>query len=148
MKTKTIVIGCIGLALLAGTIVVCVGGGIFVLGLTGYADQAEKEGVEFGKGTDQAGCLNEAKRRLQVASKSGDIIKRRQTQLFLYGCFQTSRSTPDFCMNAPKEDSFFDVQKWATERCQEIGAGDDDACVTLYTEVSDVCLGKTKKKSE
>ena len=148
MKTKTIVIGCIGLVLLAGAIVVCVVGGIFVLGLTGYADQAEKDGVEFGKGTDQAGCLTEAKRRLQVASKSGDIIKRRQTQLFLYGCFQTSRSTPDFCVNAPKEDSFFDVQEWSTERCREIGAGDDDACVSLYTEVSDVCLGKTKKKSE
>ena len=148
MKTKTIVIGCIGLVLLAGAIVVCVVGGIFFLGLTGYADQAEKDGVEFGKGTDQAGCLNEARRRLAVASKSGDIIKRRQTQLFLYGCFQSSRSTPDFCANTPKQDSFFDVQKWSNERCREIGEGDDDACVSLYMEVSDVCLGKTKKKVE
>jgi len=46
MKTKTIVIGCVGLVLLAGAIVACVVGGIFFLGLTGYADQAEKDGVE------------------------------------------------------------------------------------------------------
>ena len=28
------------------------------------------------------------------------------------------------------------------------GEGDDDACDSLYVEVSDVCLGKTKKKTK
>lgn len=148
MKTKTIVIGCIGLVVLAGVIVACVVGGIFMLGLTAEADQAERAGTEFGKSTDQAGCLNEAERRFKVASKAGDIIKRREAQMFLYGCFQAARSTPDFCVNTPKEDNFVDVRKWSTERCEKLGAGNDDACISLYMEVSDVCLGKTKKKAE
>jgi hypothetical protein len=148
MKTKTIVIGCVGLVLLAGTIALCVVGGIFLLGLSGHADQAEKDGVDFGKGTDQAGCLHEAQQRLKVATKSGDFIKRRETQLFLNGCFQTSRGTAGFCDNAPKADNFLDVRKWSQERCTELGAGNDDACVSLYMEVSDACLGKTKKKAE
>ena len=147
MQTKTIVICCLGLVLLGGVIVACVVGGIFMLGFSGYAEQVEKDGVEFGKHTDQLGCLNEALQRLGAANKSKNIIKRRETQLFLYGCFQTSRPTPDFCANAPKEDAFFEVQRWSKKRCEELGAGDDDACESLFMEVSDVCLGKTKKAS-
>src|SRR5262245_48484634 len=119
-----------------------------MLGLSSVAEKAENAGVEFGKSADQQGCFNEALRRLAAANKTYDVIKRNETSLFLYGCFQTSRPTPDFCADAPKEDAFFAVQKWSQEQCQKIGAGTDDACASLFTEVSDVCLGKTKKKVE
>jgi hypothetical protein len=143
MKTKTIVMGCLALVLMAGVIVACVIGGIFMLGMSGHVDEVEKEGVEFGKRTDQVGCLNEALRRLRVANKSHDLIKRRDTQLFIYGCFQTSRATSDFCRNTP-EDKFFEVQSWSKEQCQKEGLGNDDPCLSVFMEVSNDCLGKTK----
>ena len=144
--TRNIAIGCIALVVLIGAVVVCGVGGIFTLGLSGIAEKAESEGREFGKGTDQRGCRDEAFRRLRVALRSHDLVKRRETQMFAYGCFQSCRATPDFCVNAPKEDAFFAVRKWSREQCQKEGLGNDDACESLFIEVSDACLGKTPRR--
>src|SRR5262245_45488028 len=109
MKIKTIVIGCLDLLLLGGVIAACAEGGTFVVGLGGYADATTKNGSEFGKHTDQLGCQTEALRRLRAANRSLDPFKISGNEFFLYGCFQTSRATSDFCANAPKEDTFFTV---------------------------------------
>jgi hypothetical protein len=146
MTQKNIVIGCLALSLLAGAIVACAVGGIFFLGLTSVADKAEQQGIEFGRQTDQRGCQTEGLQRLRAAIKSNDLLKRREVQLFLYGCFQTCRVATGFCVNAPKEDSFAAVETWAKDQCQQEGFGDDDACVTCFMEVSDACFGKTKHK--
>lgn len=145
-QAKTIAIGCIAAALLVGVIVACGVGGIFGLGLMDVAEKAEQQGVEFGRQTDQRGCQTEALTRLRTAIRGGDLIKRREVQLFAYGCFQTCRAATDFCLNAPKEDKFFTAQEWSQEQCQREGFGSDDACVTVFMEVSDACLGKTKSK--
>ena len=147
-QTRSVAIGCIAAVVLVGAIVACGVGGIFLLGLNSVAEQAETEGVEFGKHTDQRGCQSEAFRRLLAATRSRNLVKRRETELFLYGCFQTSRSTANFCTNAPQEDGFFAVQQWAKEQCRKDAMEDDDACVSLFMEVSDVCLGKTKRKAK
>lgn len=146
LLTKSVAIGCIGVVLLLVAIVVCAVGGIFVLGLNGVADRAENEGLEFGRRTDQRGCQDEALRRLRVAIRNHDLLKRREAQLFIYGCFQTSRATPDFCAGAPKQDDFFPNRTWSQEQCQQEGLGDDDACRSVFMEVSDVCLGKTPRR--
>jgi len=145
-QTKTIVLGCIAIVILIGVIVACVIGGIFMLSLNAHADEAEKQGMEFGKGTDQSGCQTEAFRRLRAALRNHDLLKRREAQLFLYGCFQTCGPTPGFCAAAPPKDEFIPNRRWAQEQCQKEGLGNDDACVSVVMEVSDVCLGKTKHK--
>src|SRR5215510_824691 len=143
---KHFVIGCLIVAVVAAVIVVVVAGGIFYLGLTKYVDTVEAEGVEFGRRTDQQACQDEALRRLKSARRSGDLIRARGTQMFIYGCFQTCRTTSGFCRDAPKEDSLLTVRKWAQDRCRLEGApNDDDVCVSLFMEVSDSCLGKTKR---
>jgi hypothetical protein len=142
---KHFIVGCVILVIVGGIVIVAVVGGIFYLGLTKYADEAEKDGVEFGRHTDQQGCQDEALRRLKKGRRSGDLISSRATEIFINGCFQTSRATPGFCRDAPKEDSFLTVQSWARDRCQREGApSGDDACVSLFAEVSDDCLGKIK----
>ena len=146
--TRNIAIGCVAVVLLIGVAGACAVGGIFWLGLGSVAEKAEAEGVEFGRRTDQLGCKDEAFRRLRSALKSHDLLKRRETQLFLYGCFQTCRTTSEFCLEAPKEDDFFAVRKWSREQCQKEGLGNDDACEDLFVEVSDACLGKTKRKPQ
>jgi hypothetical protein len=144
MKTQTIVIGCLALLLLGGVIAACAVGGIFMLGLGGYADETEKNGIEFGKHTDQLGCQTEALRRLRAANKALDPFKKSGNELFLYGCFQTSRATTDFCAKAPKEDAFFTIRRWSQEQCQKEGMGNDEACLDLFSTVTDDCLGKIK----
>lgn len=139
-------VGCIAIVLLAGALVACVVGGIFMLGLSGVAEKAETEGVEFGKRTDQRGCEDEALRRLRAALRNRDLLKRRQVQLFVFGCFQSCQATPDFCPVAPKEEAFLSVRQWAQQQCRKEGLGDNDACENVFMEVSDACLGKTKRK--
>jgi hypothetical protein len=144
---KYFVIGCIIVLVLAVVLVVIVVGGIFYLGLGKHIEDVEAEGVEFGRKTDQQGCQDEAIRRLKSARRSGDLIRARDTQMFIYGCFQTCRPTSGFCSDAPKEDSFFTVRKWAQDRCRLAGAPDGyGPCVDVFMEVSNSCLGKTQRK--
>ena len=145
VTAKHFIIGCVILVIVGGIIIAAVVGGIFYLGLAKYADEAEKDGVEFGRHTDQQGCQDEALRRLKQGRRSGNLISSRATEIFINGCFQTSRATPGFCRDAPKEDSFLAVREWAQDRCRREGApSSDDACVSLFVEVSDDCLGKIK----
>jgi hypothetical protein len=148
VQAKTIVIGCIASVILIVAIVACGIGGIFLLGLSKEPDRVENEGMQFGKHTDQHGCRDEALRRFRNAVRSYDLIKRREVQFFIDGCFQTCRPTPDFCQAAPTEDGFFAVRQWSQAQCQKEGLGSDDACLDLFKEVSDVCLGKTKSKRD
>jgi len=143
---KHFVIGCLIALILGGVLVVVVVGGIFFLGLYKFGDTAEAEGVEFGRHTDQQGCQNEALRRFRSARKAENPITSQAAVLFINGCFQTCRDTAGFCRNAPQEDSFLTVRKWAQERCRLEDAWGDDACRSLFMEVSDACFGKIKRK--
>jgi len=145
VRTEHVVIRCIGLVVVASGIVVCVIGGIFCLGLNSEVDKTEAEGVEFGKRSDQRVCQQESLRRLRTALKNHDMIKRREAQVFAYGCFETCRATTEFCTEAPKEDDFPTIRKWAEDQCQKEGFGSDDACVSVFMEAADACLGKTKQ---
>ena len=144
-QTKYIAIGCIALVIIVGALAACVVGGIFMLGLSGVADKAEQEGVEFGKSTDQQGCQDEALRHLRAALKSHDLIKRREVELFIYGCFQSCRPTSGYCANAPKQDAFMANREWSKSQCAKEGFGDDDACSDVFMEVAGSCLGKTPR---
>lgn len=145
VQTKSIAIGCIAVTLLAGVVTACIVGGIFFLGLTGVADKAIQEGVEFGKSTEQQGCQDEALRKLRAALKSHDLIKRREVQLFTYGCFQSCAPTSGYCANAPKQDAFIANLEWSESQCKKEGFGDDDACSSVFMEVVGTCLGKTPR---
>ena len=146
VKTAHIVIGCVGLVAAAFVIIVCVIVGIFYLGLSSDVDKTEAAGLEYGKSSDQRGCQQESLRRLRTALKSHDIVKRREAQIFAYGCFETCRATTEFCVDAPKEDDFFVINKWAQDQCQKEGFGSDDACLSVFAEVADACLGRTRHK--
>jgi hypothetical protein len=147
-QAKTIVIGCIASVVLIAAIVACGIGGIFPLGLSKEPERVENEGMEFGKHTSQRGCLDEGLRRLRSTRRNYDVIGNREVEFFVYGCFQTCQATPDFCRGTPKEDGFFTVRQWSKEQCLMEALGSDDACLDVFKEVSDVCLGKTKSKRD
>ena len=145
LQTKSIVIGCITMVLLAGVLVACGVGGIFFLGLMGVAEKAEQAGVEFGKTTDQQGCQDESFRRLRAAIKSHNLLKGHEASVFTNGCFQSCKPTVGYCTNAPKEDAFFPILEWSESQCVKEGFGDNDDCTDVFIEVSNACFGKTPR---
>jgi len=144
VRSEHVVIGCIGLVLVASLIVVCGIVGIFYLGMTSEWEKTKAEGMEFGKHTDQRGCQDASVSRLRTALKNHDILKRREAEVFAFGCFETCRATSGFCSATPKEDDFLVITRWALDQCQKEGFGNDDACVDVFKESADACLGKTK----
>lgn len=109
-QTKSIVIGCIAMVLLAGVLVACGVGGIFMLGITGVVEKAEQAGVEFGKSTDQQGCQDEAFRHLRAAIKSHDLLKDMKSQYSLMAVFNRASPQSDIArMLLRKTPSF---QNW------------------------------------
>jgi hypothetical protein len=145
VQTKSIAIGCIALVLLAGVLVACGVGGIFVLGINGVANKAVQAGVEFGKSTDQQGCQDEAFRRLRAAIKRPDLLNGPEVSVFLNGCFQSCKPTVGYCTNAPKEDAFFPILEWSKSQCVKEGFADNSDCTGVFIEVSNACLGKTPR---
>jgi len=144
---RHLVIGCLIVAVVGGVLVVVVAGGIFYLGLGPHIDTVEAEGVEFGRKTDQQGCQDETIRRLKAAKRSGNLILEQDAYLFIYGCFETCRPTSGFCLDAPKEDTFFTVRRWAQDRCRLEGAPEGyEPCISVFEIVAHACQGKIEHK--
>jgi len=143
--TRFVVIGCIGLVVVVCVVAVCVIVRVFGLGSTSEWEKTKTEGMEFGKHTDQLGCQDESLLRLRAALKSYDVVRQREAEVFAFGCFETCRSTAGFCAAAPKEDDFLVITKWALDQCQKEGFSSDEACVNVFKESADACLGKTKQ---
>lgn len=79
---------------------------------------AESAGLEFGKGTDEYGCVKEAAARInQAQSIKGAAL----TGAFLEACLKTSAATPGFCDDVPKWDDRFKSGAWAVSVCDQFG---------------------------
>lgn len=87
-------------------------------------DQAEidgrKYGREFGKTTDQNGCMEKG-----VALPNGFFKKWS----FTSGCLRTSRPSPDFCKDVPGYD-----YKWGDEQCKKVGDNKDSCIQAFYSK--------------
>jgi hypothetical protein len=100
--------------------------------------EVEAEGREFGKATDNEGCINEGLRR----SKSATILdfgSGMSSMVFVEACLKSSRPTPDFCVGVP---SFWSMQdsEWKIAECRK--AGLDEAktgCMHVFKVKHEFC---------
>jgi hypothetical protein len=76
----------------------------------------ENEGTEFGKTTDQRGCINEGLKR---GKKIADITSQVGNRDFVKGCLRSSQPTSGFCDGVPSilGKLFGD---WEEKQCQQI----------------------------
>lgn len=75
----------------------------------------QQEGVEFGRTTDQRGCINEGLRR---GNKLGIFASRVENDYFVKGCLQSSRATPGFCDGVPS--GFKNIfTEWDEKQCNK-----------------------------
>ncbi len=87
-------------------------------------DQTNLNGREFGKTTDQNGCMQKG------FTLPGDFLRQ---SFFISGCLRISRPTPDFCNEVP---DFND--KWAGEQCEKVG-DNKDSCVWTFKAKQSFC---------
>ena len=81
-------------------------------------DERRLEGVEFGRTTDQRGCMDEGLKRGQQL-KTLDIAGSVENQFFVESCLQTSRVTPGFCDGVPS--SFKNIfTDWSEKQCEKM----------------------------
>lgn len=100
-----------------------------------------EQGQEFGKKTDEQGCLDEAISRYKAnRGFTGSI----STGLFLRSCLQASRPTPGFCDQVPKPLDFLKSARWQIEQAKKAGINDEYGR-QLFTQVQQYCESKESK---
>lgn len=141
-----LVAGVLLVVLLVGALVA----GYFVVrrygpGLVEAGKQTYGEGVEYGRRSDNEGCLNEAVARQARAEGFGDMIKNN---VFMRACLEASRPTPGFCDGVPRQTEFMKSIGWQQQQCQRYGLAAEQQCSQLLGQVQQFCeLRRTRSEN-
>ena len=95
-----------------------------------------EEGTEYGRQTDNEGCLNEAAARWARAAGMMDMIKNG---VFIETCLNASRPTPGFCDGVPRQTEFMKSIPWHQKQCQRFGLKPEQQCTQLFQGVQRFC---------
>jgi len=99
-------------------------------------EQAGEEAKEYGRRTDNEGCVNEAVARHARSEGLGDIFKNT---IFLRICLDASRPTPGFCDTVPHQLEFSRSAQWQLEQCRRYGLSPEKQCGQLFQQVQQFC---------
>jgi hypothetical protein len=114
-------------------------------GLVEAGKQTYGEGVEYGRRSDNEGCLNEAVARQARAEGFGDMIKNN---VFMRACLEASRPTPGFCDEVPRQTEFMKSIGWQQQQCQRYGLSAEQQCSQLFGQVQQFCeLRRTRSEN-
>ena len=137
-------VGC-GVVVLA---VIAIVGGYFALNyiearLDASTKQDEAAGSEFGKKTDQQGCIDEGLRRARSYTYT-DMSSSLYTQTFVEACLKNAKPVQDFCAGAPP---FWDINetKWMVDQCHKAGLDEKKTgCVSVFAGKKNFCSPPSK----
>jgi hypothetical protein len=99
-------------------------------------EQAGEEAKEYGRRTDNEGCVNEAVARHARSEGLSDIFKNT---IFLRICLDASRPTPGFCDTVPHQLEFSRSAQWQLEQCRRYGLSPEKQCGQLFQQVQQFC---------
>lgn len=105
-------------------------------GLVETTKQSVAEGREYGRLTDNEGCVNEAVARQSRSEGIADLFKNT---LFLRPCLEASRPTPGFCDTVPRQTEFMKSIGWQQRQCQRYGLPPEKQCGQLFGQVQQFC---------
>jgi hypothetical protein len=100
------------------------------------AQKTVDEGEEYGRRTDNEGCLNEAVARHSHAEGFGDVLKNT---IFLRTCLEASRPTPGFCDDVPRQFEFIRGAQWQLQQCRRYGLRPEQQCQQIFQQVQQFC---------
>ena len=140
MPTWMKVLLIIGGLLVVLAVVVGVAGYIFVRrygpGLLEAGKQTIADAQEYGRRTDNEGCLNEAVSRQAHAQGFTEIVKNG---IFVRACLEASRPTPGFCDGVPGRLEFMKSARWQLDQCARYGLKQEQQCGQLFQQVQQFC---------
>jgi hypothetical protein len=103
------------------------------------------EGKDFGRKSDNQGCVDESiSRYKKEPGFSGSI----STSIFMQTCLQSSRPTPGFCDEVPKQTEFMKSAQWRGDQCRRVDLSTDNYCQQLFSPVQQFCERRTGLNSE
>ena len=121
----------IGLFLLVSVVT-----GTRVYWLVQHLDEYTEAGARFGKGKDNAACLQEALSQFKRDNSLGGALAART---FLESCLEASQPTQGFCDNAPHEAEIMKTIVWIRNQCSQAGMAGDSNCQKFFTRVQEYC---------
>jgi hypothetical protein len=121
----------IGLFLLVSVVT-----GARVYWLVQHLDEYTAAGARFGKGEDNAACLQEALSQFKRDNSLGGALAART---FLESCLEASRPTQGFCDNVPREAEIMKAIAWIRNQCSQAGMAGDSNCQKFFTRVQEYC---------
>ena len=129
-------------------IVLVVGAGVFWWtqnkdALKARAKEAAADGREFGKRSDNQGCVDETMARYK---KEQGFFSALKYQRFMDGCLATSRPTPEFCDGLPL-GNMMKMAAWQDALCQRYDLANDRNCKQLSMPVVMFCGAKKRSES-
>ena len=127
----------VGILLVVGVIAA---GGIWFYrnkdALKAKLDTVTTEARDFGKNTDNQGCVNESISRYKAEP---GITSAMSNAIFVRICLDNSRETPGFCESVPKQREFMRTAQWRKEQCRQAGLERDSYCESLFTPIQQFC---------
>jgi hypothetical protein len=122
-------------------------GGVVMTGLTAlelflkdpHDEQIIAQGKEFGKKSDQQGCIDEGLSRLKDISPTfSHVPELAEGSVFVEACLKASRSTPGFCDDVPAWWKLKQLE-YEDEQCRKLGLAPGGGCKTVFGEKWDFC---------
>jgi len=110
--------------------------------LIGRAKEVMTEGREFGRNTDNQGCVDESVSRYKKDPGIGSVIS---DSIFTRACLEASRPTPGFCADVPKQTEFVKTAQWRIEQCRKVDLSKDSNCQNLFTPIQQFCEEGARK---
>lgn len=130
----------VGILLVVGVIAA---GGIWFYrnkdALKAKLDTVTTEARDFGKNTDNQGCVSESISRYKADPGFTSAISNG---VFARICLDASRDTPGFCDDVPKQTEFLKSAKWRVEQCRGVGLERDNHCQNLFQPIQQFCEEK------
>ena len=105
--------------------------------------QAMEEGQEYGRRTDDVGCLNEAVARQARVGGFRDMLKNN---FFMRSCLEVARPTPGFCDGVPGRLDFMKSIAWQAQECKRYGLGPEQQCSQFFQQIQQFCEERSTRK--
>ena len=111
----------------------------------GGIKESTTQGRDFGRNTDNQGCVDEALSRYR---KDPGFTSAISTNLFTKSCLDASRPTSGFCNDVPKVTEFIKSGEWRTAQCRRTNLAKDNYCPQLFQPVQEYCEKGARKSAE
>ena len=100
------------------------------------------EGRDFGRQTDNQGCVDESISRYK---KEPGLTSTISNAIFMRGCLESSSPTRGFCDDVPRQIEFIKTAQWRISQCRRVDLEKDTNCQNLFAPVQLFCEERARK---